>query len=148
MRRPALARLLPIVALLVAGVLLSACGSQGNDVIKSANASADVKAGSQLFTERCSGCHTLDVVGAEGSATKRTDRERVDGPNFNQRKECADSVLYAIRNGGFSGAIMPENIVIGKDAQDVAAFLQQYSGSQVTVAAGARRVTCQPSSGG
>ena len=30
-------------------------------------------------------------------------------------------MLYAIRNGGFSGAIMPENIVIGQDAKDVAA---------------------------
>jgi mono/diheme cytochrome c family protein len=148
MRRPRLARLLPTLTLLAAGALLSACGTQGNDVLKSASASADVKTGSQLFSERCSGCHTLDVVGAEGSATKRMDRERVDGPNFNQRKECAASVLYAIRNGGFSGAIMPENIVVGKDAQNVAAFLQKYSGSQVTVAAGARRVTCQPSSGG
>ena len=35
------------------------------------------------------------------------DRERVDGPNLNQRKETTDDVLYAIRNGGFSGAIMP-----------------------------------------
>jgi mono/diheme cytochrome c family protein len=39
-----------------------------------------------------------------------------------------DSVLYAIRNGGFSGAIMPENIVVGKDADDVAAFLAKYAG--------------------
>ena len=39
-------------------------------------------------------------------------------------------MLYAIRNGGFSGAIMPENIVVGDDAQDVAHFLAQYSGLQ------------------
>ena len=39
------------------------------------------------------------------------------------RQETPDNVLYAIRNGGFSGAIMPENIVVGKDAEDVAAFL-------------------------
>jgi mono/diheme cytochrome c family protein len=148
MPSPALARLLPILALLVAGALLTACGSQGNDVLKSASASADVKAGSQIFSERCSGCHTLNVVGAEGSATKKQDRERVDGPNFNQRKECAASVLYAIQNGGFSGAIMPENIVVGQDAKAVAAFLEKYSGSQVTVAAGAKRLTCAPSSGG
>jgi hypothetical protein len=38
-------------------------------------------------------------------------------------------VLYAIRNGGFSGAIMPENIVVGNDAQDVAAFLSKYAGT-------------------
>ena len=56
------------------------------------------------------------------------DQERVDGPNFNTRPETRDGVLYAIRNGGFSGAIMPENIVVGADAQAVAAFLAKYAG--------------------
>ncbi len=27
-------------------------------------------------------------------------------------------MLFAIRNGGFSGAIMPANIVVGEDAED------------------------------
>ena len=87
--------------------------------------------GAKLFAERCSGCHTLDKVGAEGSATKVRDRERVDGPNFNTRKEQVDQVLYAIRNGGFSGAIMPENIVVGKEAQAVAEFLAKYAGCRL-----------------
>lgn len=52
----------------------------------------------------------------------------MDGPNFDQRKEQVDQVLYAIRNGGFSGAIMPQNIVVGDDAQAVAEFLSKYSG--------------------
>jgi hypothetical protein len=71
---------------------------------------------------------TPEHAGAQGSATKVRDRERVDGPNFNQRKETYDQVLYAIRNGGFSGAIMPENIVTGPQAQAIARFLQKYSG--------------------
>src|SRR5262249_22103200 len=66
----------------------------------------------------------------QGGATQIKDRERVDGPNFNVRKETKDSVLYAIRNGGFSGAIMPENIVVGLEAQDVAAFLAKYAGRE------------------
>ena len=37
-------------------------------------------------------------------------------------------MLYAIRNGGFSGAIMPENIVVGAAANDVAAFVSKYAG--------------------
>ena len=40
--------------------------------------------------------------------------ERTNGPNFNVRKESRDDVLFAIRNGGFSGAIMPANIVVGR----------------------------------
>ena len=105
-----------------------ACGSQG---ISSQIASQpeNVQHGAQLFSERCSGCHSLDVVGAQGTTKNVRERERVDGPNFTVRKEEAGNVLYAIRNGGYSGAIMPENIVVGKDADDVAAFLAKYSGS-------------------
>jgi mono/diheme cytochrome c family protein len=115
--------LIAVFAIAAAGSL-SACGSQGISVAKN----DPTYRGAQLFLERCSGCHTLDKVGAQGSATKVRDRERVDGPNFNVRKEQVDQVLYAIRNGGFSGAIMPENIVVGKDAQAVAEFLAKYSG--------------------
>src|SRR5258705_478888 len=54
--------------------------------------------------------------------------EPTDGPNFNVRKESRDDVLFAIRNGGFSGAIMPANVVVGKDAEAIADFLSKYSG--------------------
>jgi hypothetical protein len=68
------------------------------------------------------------MVGAEGSSISAEDKETTDGPNFNDRREDRDSVLYAIRNGGFSGAIMPENIVTGQEAEDVADFLSKYAG--------------------
>jgi mono/diheme cytochrome c family protein len=120
-----MSRRLPLaLAVVAAGAVVTACGSQGIDV----NDTAQVDSGAKLFAQRCAGCHTLDIVGAEGGATKINDRERVDGPNFNVRKEQREQVLYAIRNGGYSGAIMPENIVVGKAADDVAAFLAKYSG--------------------
>jgi mono/diheme cytochrome c family protein len=137
MRRPALAAL----AVSSLAFALGACGSQDNSVLTS-NASPQVKNGSQLFVDKCAGCHTLDKVGAQGSASKVRDKERVDGPNFNVRKECTENVLYAIRNGGYSGAIMPENLVVGKQADDVAAFLQQYSGLKKKYSAGAKRLVC------
>ncbi len=112
--------------LLLCGALLGACGSQGNQVAKT----SPYYRGSVLFAARCSGCHTLSVVGAEGSATSIKNRLRTNGPNFNFRKENVEQVLYAIRNGGFSGAIMPQNIVVGDDAQAVASFLAEYSGRQ------------------
>ena len=40
-----------------------------------------------------------------------------------------DDVIYAIRNGGFSGAIMPQNIVVGEEAEAVARFVATYSGA-------------------
>lgn len=111
----------PATALIIAG-----CGTQGIDVAKT-DRNYD---GAVLFAQNCSGCHTLDAVGSQGSATKIRDQERVDGPNFNTRKEEVDQVLYAIRNGGFSGAIMPENIVVGEEARKVAEFLAEFSGRQ------------------
>ena len=119
-----LRRLALALLVVLAAVVLAACGSRGNSV----DDTAQIEAGSQLFAERCHGCHALDVVGAEGGALTINDRERVDGPNFNVRKEEREQVLYAIRNGGYSGAIMPENIVVGEEAEAVADFLAKYSG--------------------
>jgi len=110
--------------LVVAAAALGACGSQAVDV----QGSAQVQHGAQLFSQRCSGCHTLSSAGTQGSAYEIRDRERVDGPNFNVRAESVENVLYAIRNGGYSGAIMPENIAVGKDADDIAQYLSKYSG--------------------
>jgi mono/diheme cytochrome c family protein len=112
--------------LLATAGLLSACGSQGISVAKR----SPYYKGAVLFRDHCSGCHTLSAVGAEGSATSIKDRVRTNGPNFNIRKEKVEQVLYAIRNGGFSGAIMPENLVVGSEAQDIAKFLAAYSGKQ------------------
>ena len=87
--------------------------------------------GAVLFNMRCSGCHTLDAAATSGSKSKREIKggERTNGPNFNVRKEQRQDILFAIRNGGFSGAIMPANIVVGPDAQKVADFLHKYAGS-------------------
>jgi mono/diheme cytochrome c family protein len=124
--RPPLKLLAAATTLLAAAGGVSACGSQGISVSKT----SPYYKGAVLFRDHCSGCHTLSVVGAEGSATSIKDRVRTNGPNFNIRKENVEQVLYAIRNGGFSGAIMPENLVVGSDAEDIAKFLAAYSGKQ------------------
>jgi mono/diheme cytochrome c family protein len=115
--------LLPIATASLA-LLGAGCGSQGIQV----SSSSPYHHGAVLFRDHCSGCHTLSVVGAQGSATNIKNRLSTNGPNFNIRKENVEQVLYAIRNGGFSGAIMPENIVLGEDAKAVARFLAAYSG--------------------
>ncbi len=115
-----------LLVLLVCASALGACGSQGVQIAQQ----SPYHRGAVLFRDHCSGCHTLSLVGAQGSATSIANRIPTNGPNFNIRKENAEQVLYAIRNGGFSGAIMPENIVVGKEAEEVAAFLAKYSGLQ------------------
>lgn len=114
-----------LYAVAVAALLgVSGC-AQGEIDVNEAN-----KEGAVLFNERCSGCHTLDRANSYGSKPEGqlAGGERTNGPNFNVRKVNKDDALYAIRNGGFSGAIMPENIVVGEDAQKVADFLAEYAG--------------------
>jgi mono/diheme cytochrome c family protein len=119
-------RRLLVASLLTAAALgLGACGEQG---IQLAHDDPNYQ-GAAIFNENCAGCHTLSVVGAEGSATKVSSRERKDGPNFDDRKEDKESVLYAIRNGGFSSSPMPQNLVTGPEADKVADFVAKYSGS-------------------
>ena len=103
-----------------------ACGSEGIQLSKD---DPDYE-GAQLFVENCSGCHTLSVAGTQGSAVQANKREYKDGPNFDQREEKKEDVLYAIRNGGFSSGPMPQNILVGEDAEKVADFIAKYSGSE------------------
>jgi len=109
---------------LAAAVVLAACGSEGIQVAES----DPNHEGAVLFQERCSGCHTMDAAGARGSANRAL---RNQGPNLDERLESEEDVLYAIRNGGFSGAIMPQNIVVGEEAEAVARFVAEYSGDEI-----------------
>lgn len=117
-------RRLLAVPVLVAALVVGACGSEG---IQLSEDDPNYE-GAVLFKENCAGCHTLDAAGTHGSATDVGSRERRDGPNFNERPVSVDDVLYAIRNGGFSSQPMPQNILTGEDAQKVAEFVAEYSG--------------------
>jgi cytochrome c551 len=124
-------RLATVVLVVAAAGGAVACGTEGiSPEIKSQP--ANIQRGAQLFAARCGGCHTLDVAGTQGTTLNVREREHTDGPNFNVRHEQLSNVLYAIRNGGYSGAIMPQNVVVGTDANDVAAFLSKYSGRQAS----------------
>jgi mono/diheme cytochrome c family protein len=77
--------------------------------------------GRELFVDHCGSCHTLDAAGTVGQI----------GPNLGDIAINEADVLHAIRTGGgrhSHGAggrtgNMPRNLVTGKDAQDVAAFV-------------------------
>ena len=78
--------------------------------------------GRQLFVDHCGSCHTLDAAGTVGQV----------GPNLGDIAVDEADVLHAIRTGGGRHAKgqgtgpsgnMPQNLVTGKDAQDVAAFV-------------------------
>ncbi len=112
-----------LIAAVAAAIGLSACGSEGISVPRDDEAYR----GAVLFSQRCAGCHTLSAAGTQGSANRNV---RVQGPNLDQRKESRSDVLFAIRNGGFSGGIMPANIVTGREASQVADFVSKYAGQE------------------
>jgi mono/diheme cytochrome c family protein len=115
---------LVLTAIATATLALSACGSEGIQVSED-DAEYD---GAALFADRCGGCHTLEAAGTQGSANRTL---RNQGPNLDERAETVDDVLFAIRNGGFSGAIMPQNIVVGDEAEAVAEFVAEHAGGEV-----------------
>lgn len=117
--RPAIATALAVLAAL--GLAACGFGTQGIALSKS----DPNYNGAVLFATRCSGCHTLSVAGTQGTGNRGV---RTQGPNLDQRTETYKDVLFAIQNGGFSGAIMPQNIVVGPDAEAVARFVAKYAG--------------------
>jgi mono/diheme cytochrome c family protein len=115
------------VLLLIAVAAVATVAGCGTEGVELSDNDPDYE-GAQLFAERCSGCHTLSAAGTQGTANRS---QRVQGPDLDQRTETVEDVIYAIRNGGFSGAIMPQNIVVGEDAEKVAAFVAKYAGRDV-----------------
>jgi mono/diheme cytochrome c family protein len=123
--------ILTALAAIAVGLFASACGTQHVHVdANDPNYDTNLQA-ANLFHERCAGCHTLAYAATMGSAANVRTAEAINGPNFNIRCERpVIRVLYAIENGGFSGAYMPANIFVGVQAREVARFVAEYSGRQ------------------
>ncbi len=140
MSRPIRVLLVSVAALALAA-LAGACGTEKISV----PSSDPNHQGAVLFSQRCSGCHTLSYAAANGSAANVRTALMNNGPNFNVRCERpVTRVLYAIENGGFSGAIMPQNIVVGQDARAVAQFVSTYAGRQAPLIVGQTPCVSQP----
>jgi mono/diheme cytochrome c family protein len=116
--------------------LAAGCGGSGSDTVEQQTATAGAPLapnpeqplsaaevrGRDLFVQHCGSCHTFDAAGTVGQI----------GPNLEDIAINEADVLHAIRTGGGRHAKgqetgpsgnMPRNLVTGKDAQDVAAFV-------------------------
>jgi cbb3-type cytochrome c oxidase subunit III len=131
-------RRLLLAALVGAGMALTlaACGTGGK-----VSASANVQNGKVLFQQKCAGCHALAAVGSAGGIGPNLDdsfaQARADG-----FKESAianivhDQIRFAGQyptaqsNPNYLKANMPRNLVKGRDADDVAAFVAANAGLQ------------------
>jgi mono/diheme cytochrome c family protein len=144
MNRPLRVILLTMAAAGLA-VAAAACGTQQISVPKSDPSHAQDASAAHLFAERCAGCHTLSYAGTHGSAANPRTAEAINGPNFDVRCERPVArVLYAIENGGFSGAYMPQNVFVGRQAREVAEFVSRFAGRQAPNEPGT--TTCQQQS--
>ena len=149
MIRPRMIRLqrLVLISLSVTAVALAvgACGTQHIGVPRSdPNYKSDMAA-ARLFNQRCGGCHTLSYAGTHGSGQNPRTYEDINGANFNVRCERpVTRVLYAIEYGGFSGAYMPQNVVVGKQAYEVAEFVARFAGRQASTQPGVTPCTKLP----
>ncbi|MBV9467000.1 MAG: cytochrome c [Solirubrobacterales bacterium] len=140
MSRPVRVLLLASAMIAVAAVAV-ACGTQRIAVPKASS----LYAGAVLFNQRCSGCHTLSYAATQGSAPNVRTAQANNGPDFDIRCERpVTRVLYAIENGGFSGAYMPQNVVVGQDAIEVAKFVATYSGRKAPKVTGTTVCSSQP----
>jgi cytochrome c2 len=128
-----------IVIFIGFGVVIPVAILTGNH----SNASAQVgglkltageKQGRELFGQRCSMCHTLSAANAIGKV----------GPNLDQIQPSDSLVLHTIQNGCLQNAssasnsnetclgygTMPADVIQGKQAQEVAAFVARVAGKE------------------
>lgn len=144
MNRPFKVILLTVAAVAVA-LAAAACGTERISIPKSDPNYASDNLAAHLFAERCAGCHTLSYAGTHGSAANPRTAEAINGPDFDVRCERpAIRVLYAIENGGFSGAYMPQNVFVGQQAREVAEFVARFAGRSAPVEPDTTPCTQQP----
>jgi mono/diheme cytochrome c family protein len=91
----------------------------GTEGLAGKSASSTEERGKDLFRQTCASCHSLAAVNARG----------VTGPNLDEvGRMTPQRVLNAIRVGGTGQGRMPPNLLQGKDAQEVAAFVASVAG--------------------
>lgn len=109
----------------MAAVLLAACvaavGGCGRE-------EEDLVNGKQLFVEKCGTCHALERAGTSTTQGPNLDEAfgpaRADGLG----EETVQGVVQKQINEVRRGSIMPEDLVTGADARDVAAYVASVAG--------------------
>lgn len=117
--RPVLAAIAALLALLATG-----CGAGTGGLEESGSASN----GKELFQEKCASCHTLADAGSRSTVGPNLDDAfaGVRQQGFKEdtiRNVVADQIKYAVEP-------MPQNLVTGEDAADVAAYVASVAGTK------------------
>ncbi len=121
---------LGVAAGLGAALLAAGCGTGGP-----ATGQPDVANGQKLFTgtAQCSACHTLAAAGSSGTIGPNLDDAfRSDRQQGFGQTAIENVVLDQIRLGSgpvLGGTPMPANLVRGREAVDVAAYVASVAGT-------------------
>ncbi len=87
--------------------------------LASAEDSEDLEQGKALFLQNCASCHDLDAANANG----------VTGPDLDDLAPLDEErVLNAIEIGGTGENRMPAGLLVGEDAEAVAAYVAEVAG--------------------
>ena len=113
-----------LVALLAAALLAaSACGTAG------VSSGDDLANGKALFSEKCGSCHTLADAATQGKVGPNLD----DAFRGSRDQGFAESTFEQVVREQIAfpgiGLGMPADLVTGKDADDVAAYVARSAGS-------------------
>jgi mono/diheme cytochrome c family protein len=133
--------LVPAAVLAGVAFLAAGCGTGGLQ-----SGSADRAHGKELFVQKCGSCHTLADAGTQGTIGPNLD-DAFSGPREQGFKESSirnvvhDQILFPVTNPsgldvGLNGVEkkvtgMPAKLVIGDDANDVAAYVASVAGLPV-----------------
>jgi cbb3-type cytochrome c oxidase subunit III len=106
---------------LFAALVAAGCGTGG--IAKS----ADADRGKQLFLAKCAGCHTLSAAGTHGTVGPNLD----DAFGYDRRQGFKQATIEQVVRDQIELARfgMPANLVRGKDADAVAAYVAQVAGN-------------------
>jgi mono/diheme cytochrome c family protein len=107
--RALLAVLLPIAAVLA----LTACGRD----------EADLSNGKAQFVQKCGSCHALDRAGTQGQTAPDLDAAFRGALRAGMNRETVQGVVRDQIANVRRGSQMPEDLVTGEDARDVAAYV-------------------------
>jgi mono/diheme cytochrome c family protein len=103
----------------IPAAVLAANGDSDEQAKGGVKLTAGQTAGRHLFAKNCSTCHTLAAADSSGRV----------GPNLDLLRPKAALVEDAIAKGRARGAgQMPALLLTGKEAQDVAAFVEAVAG--------------------
>jgi cbb3-type cytochrome c oxidase subunit III len=125
---------LAVLGLAALAVSLSACGTGGK-----VSSSADPQNGKAVFQQQCAGCHALAAAGSTATIGPNLDDAFAQARSEGYAESAIANIVHdqirfpgqyptAQNDPSYLKANMPANLVKGKDAEDVAAFVAANAG--------------------